>query len=305
MVGHYGERVSRSERITIDFAEKFDLVATVRGTRDPVVVGPTERWWATNTPEGPGSLRLAHAAGSTVIAEAWGPGTAWMLRQAPRLLGADDDLSGFAPEGKVRDSWRQRPFLLGRTDRLWDTMVGTVFGQKVQVVKAKQSARLLASRFGDRAPGPHQSWILPSEERVAQMAYHDFHELGVERKRAEIVIRVARELLRGSDLTTRTPEQVRTRLEAIRGVGVWTSHLATAAAMGDPDAVPVGDYHLPNTVAWYLAGEPRATDDRMLELLEPYAGHRWRVMRLAKASGGAPKYGPRLSLTGDGLHRGG
>jgi hypothetical protein len=66
----------------------------------------------------------------------------------------------------------------------------------------------------------------------------------------------------------------------------------------------VGDYHLPNTVAWHLAREPRATDDRMLELLEPWAGHRWRVIRLAEASGGAPRYGPKLSLAGDGLHLG-
>ena len=78
----------------------------------------------------------------------------------------------------------------------------------------------------------------------------------------------------------------------------------TRVSMGDADAVPTGDYHIPNTVAWVMAGEPRADDARMLELLEPYRGHRWRVIRLAKANGSAPKYGPRLSLRGDGLSRG-
>ena len=47
-------------------------------------------------------------------------------------------------------------------------------------------------------------------------------------------------------------------------------------------------------VAWALVGEPRATDERMLELLEPYAGQRGRVVRLIKTAGlGAPKFGPR------------
>ena len=67
--------------------------------------------------------------------------------------------------------------------------------------------------------------------------------------------------------------------------------------LGDSDAVSVGDYHLPNLVSWALAGEPRGNDDRMLELLEPYRGHRGRVVRLLeKGIGHAPRYGPRLAL---------
>ena len=64
---------------------------------------------------------------------------------------------------------------------------------------------------------------------------------------------------------------------------------------GDPDAVSVGDYHIPNTVAWALAGEPRGDDARMLELLEPFRGHRGRVCVLLAAAGiAAPRFGPRM-----------
>jgi hypothetical protein len=63
--------------------------------------------------------------------------------------------------------------------------------------------------------------------------------------------------------------------------------------------VSVGDFHLPNLVAFALAREPRADDARMLELLEPYRGHRARVIRLLELSGiRAPRYGPRLSIRG-------
>ena len=87
------------------------------------------------------------------------------------------------------------------------------------------------------------------------------------------------------------------RLQAIPGVGPWTAAEVAGVALGDPDAVSVGDYHLANTVAWALAGEPRADDERMLELLEPFAGHRGRVVRLLEAAGiGAPRFGPKLPL---------
>jgi 3-methyladenine DNA glycosylase/8-oxoguanine DNA glycosylase len=54
-------------------------------------------------------------------------------------------------------------------------------------------------------------------------------------------------------------------------------------ALGDADAVAVGDLHLPHLVARWLAGEHRGTDARMLELLEPFRGHRARVIRLLMA----------------------
>ena len=55
--------------------------------------------------------------------------------------------------------------------------------------------------------------------------------------------------------------------------------------LGDPDAVPTGDLHLPHEVAWALAGEESADDARMLELLEPFRGHRFRLLRLLLAAG--------------------
>jgi 3-methyladenine DNA glycosylase/8-oxoguanine DNA glycosylase len=81
------------------------------------------------------------------------------------------------------------------------------------------------------------------------------------------------------------------------GIGPWTAAEVVRLALGDPDAVSVGDFHLPNLVSWLLAGEPRGTDERMLELLAPYAGHRGRVQLLLEASGAhAPRYGPRMEL---------
>lgn len=299
-----GQPASGDVEAEVDIPSTLNVKDTVRGAKLPVMVGPTELWWITGTPQGPGTLTMDRVRQDRVQARAWGPGAQWLVDQTPRLLGAEDDLTGFDPQGPVREAWRRRPFKLARTDILWDAMIGAVFGQKVQVARAVKARRMLARHYGSQAPGPRAGWVLPPPSRVAEMGYYEFHRFGVERKRAEILIRVAREFPRLSGLGNKSCAQARARLQQIRGIGPWTAAMATAVAYGDADAVPVGDYHIPNTVAWILAGEPRADDERMLELLEPYRGHRWRVIRLAKSSGRAPAYGPRLSLTGDGLNMG-
>ena len=81
------------------------------------------------------------------------------------------------------------------------------------------------------------------------------------------------------------------------GIGAWTTAEVLRSAFGDPDAVSVGDYHIPNTVAWALAGEVRGDDARMLALLEPFRGHRGRVCGLLDAGGlHAPRFGPRMPI---------
>ena len=79
----------------------------------------------------------------------------------------------------------------------------------------------------------------------------------------------------------------RRRLGAIRGIGPWSVNNVAMLAVGDADAVNVGDYWLKHIVSFALTGEARGTDERMLELLEPWRGQRGRVCRLLLA--GAPR----------------
>ncbi len=130
---------------------------------------------------------------------------------------------------------------------------------------------------------------------MAAAPYWVFHPFGVEQRRAETLRRaaaVADRLERSPDSSTATRA-----LLSINGIGPWTAAEVVRVAYGDADAVSVGDYHVPNTVAWALAGEARADDARMLELLEPFRGHRGRVCRLLEAAGiHAPRFGPRMPI---------
>lgn len=86
------------------------------------------------------------------------------------------------------------------------------------------------------------------------------------------------------------------RLRVVPGVGVWTAAETAQRALGHPDAVSVGDFHLKDQVVHFLTGRPRGDDAEMLRLLEPWAGQRQRVVRLIELSGvGKPRFAPRLS----------
>lgn len=274
----------------------LDLRATVNGRFTGEPGGQYQQAWrASRTPYGLGSLRITVNA-DQLQAEAWGPGAEWMLEGLPDLLGLDDDPTSFEPQHELlaRLHRRYHGMRIGRTGLIWETLPHVILEQKVTGKEATRSWYSLVKTFGEDSPGPCELRIGPAPESIAGLDYYELHPHGVERKRAEIMINAARRAKRLEEAASMPVDQAYERLMAIRGIGIWTASLVLGEAIGDPDAIPIGDYHVKNTVSWALAGEPRGTDERMIELLEPYRGHRQRVVRLLHLGGvGAPKYGPR------------
>jgi len=273
-------------------------------TLAPLGAGPWLRrdgadvWRATRTPEGPASMRLRQK-GSNLLVEAWGPGAEWAVAHSPSLCGEEDDATGFRPVHPVIAAlWRRHPGLrLPRTRAVFEALVPAVVGQLVTSEEARASYRALVTALGERAPGPTPLTLPPSPQHLATTPYWTFHRFGIERRRAETIIRAARSAKRLEETVTMDMASAYARLEAFPGVGRWTAAKVAAVALGDPDAVPLGDYHLPHIVGYIFDGTPRSTDERMLELLEPYQGHRGRVIRLLTLAGiAAPRFGPRKPL---------
>jgi 3-methyladenine DNA glycosylase/8-oxoguanine DNA glycosylase len=279
----------------------LDLAATLFNVKGPG--GTTASYrngvlrYASRNPAGPVQLAITRADAG-VFAEAWGSGAGYELENIPRLLGLDDDPGGFdPPPGPIAEfARRDRGLRLGSTGRVFEVLAPSILGQRVTTDEAKRAYRSLLRSYGEPAPGPPGLTLPLQPEAIAPLAYEEFHRHEIERSRAQILREVARRAKRLEQILTMDRTAAYDRLEAIRGVGPWTSGHVMGIAWGDRDAVPVGDFHLPNTVSWLLAGEPRGDDDRMLELLEPYRPHRRRAVLLIKRSGvGAPKYGPKVA----------
>ena len=229
-----------------------------------------------------------------------------MLDRLPRMLGADDDPTGFEPlHQPIADAWRRhRHWRLGATDLVMESLVPTIIEQKVtgQEALRRRSARMV-HRFGERAPGPPSEadppvrlWVQPSPERAARDPV-----VGVAaaaRRRCPVPADPARRagrVRRSSGPAARRPRSSTAGCARCPGIGVWTSAEVRSRALGDADAVSFGDYHIATNVGYVLTGEP-VDDDGLAALLEPYAGHRHRVQRLVELAGlSRPRRGPRMA----------
>jgi len=275
-----------------------------QGGGDPTFrrdVGGTS-WRGICTPQGPSTLRLGPGPDrSSIEATAWGPGAEWVLASVPDMLGDRDDTTGFvahhplvAEAARRFSGWR-----VPRTGLVLEALIPSIIEQKVAGREAFGSYRTLIHRYGERAPGEgavRGLWVAPSAATWTLIPSWEWLKAGVDSARSGAAVRAARAAGRLEQCVDLAPDDAGRRLRAVPGIGIWTAAEVRHTALGDADAVSFGDYHVAKDIGWALTGS-EVDDDGLAELLEPYAGHRYRVQRLLELAGvGRPRRGPRTPL---------
>jgi 3-methyladenine DNA glycosylase/8-oxoguanine DNA glycosylase len=282
-------------------------------------------------------LRLTpYTAVGEVEAEAWGPGSAWVLDGVPELLGEADSWDGFEPLPEHKplvDAARRFPhFRVPRTRAVFEAMAAAGIEQVVTGKEAFGAWRLLLREYGEPAPGPADPrgaggsagarasagaggsagmggsagpgvrgvrtlMVPPSPEEWRLIPSWQWLRAGVEGRRSRVVITAAtRAKALERTLDLTDSAEIERRLRSLPGVGVWTAAEVRQRAHGDPDAFSFADYHVSRNVSYALTGV-ELDDEGTAELIEPYRGHRFRVQRLLELAGvGHPRYGPRKAL---------
>ena len=286
------------------------LPVDVRRTLSPLRRGagdPTHRvaddgavWRTTLLASGPATVRLAQRGLHEVTCEAWGAGAGEAVAGVADLLGGRDDLAGFEPRHPLlADAHARHPGLrIPRTGRVVEALVPAVLEQKVTGKQARDAFRRLVLSHGTAAPGPAPDGmrVPPSAEAWRRIPSWEWHRAGVGPQRSRTVCLAMRSAARLEEAVGMDREQAARRLSAVTGIGPWTVAEVAQRALGDTDALSVGDFHLSQYVGWALAGRP-LDDAGMVELLEPWRPHRYRVVRLLEVSGARkPRFGPRLTI---------
>jgi len=255
-----------------------------------------------NTPAGPACLHLGvDRTRRSVAIEAWGAGRDWVVDRAADITGESqlpiELTNANATVSTLRH--RLRGLRLTRLGCALDVAVATILGQRVTTVEAQRSWRGLVWKHGTPAPGPCRLRVPPSEHVLRTLPDWEWRALGVELGRSATIRAIAHEASRVDHAADEGSVALDHRLRTVRGVGPWTSATVVHYVAADADAVPVGDWHLPGHVGYALAGEPRADDARMLELLEAFRPHRALVWRLVVAGAPAPpRRAPRARIIG-------
>ncbi len=278
----------------------YDLQATLRwlplGRRDPT--------WSTDgaavlhacrTASGPVTARLAPRRDGVKV-QLWGQGTEAVRPGLRGWLGLDDRIDTFAPEHPwVAAAWaRHRGARLIRSPDPIEALWVCILQQRVTYAEAARGWRSLVLIHGEAAPGPGGLRVAPDPSVVSRIPPERWHPWGVEAKRARTMAEVAARASRIREKVDDDPVAARRWLGRLPGIGPWTLGMVYGNYLGDADAVPVRDVHLPHTVAWALRRKPRSDDAEMLRLLARFRPHRQRVLRLLLHDGiKAPKRGPK------------
>jgi AraC family transcriptional regulator of adaptative response / DNA-3-methyladenine glycosylase II len=176
---------------------------------------------------------------------------------------------------------RARPGL--RVPGAWDPFelaVRAILGQQVSVRGATTLAGRLVRAHGTPLanPGPGLTHLFPRPEVLATA---DIAAIGMPGKRAETIRTLAAAVRDGALQldAARGLEDAVARLNAIPGIGDWTSHYIAMRALREPDAFPAGDLGLRRALA--VAGErpSAAALERASETWRPWrayaAVHLW------------------------------
>jgi len=273
-----------------------------RGRADPThrIGADGAVWRTTLMSSGPATYRISQRGLHDVDAQAWGSGAQEVVAGLPDLLGARDPAGGFDPRHPLltQSAARHPGLRVPRTGRVIEALVPAVLEQKVTGKEARASFSRLVHRYGAPAPGPAPDGmrVPPSAETWRRVPSWEWHRAGVGPQRSRTICLAMALASRLEQTVGMSPSDAARRLSAVPGIGAWTVAEMAQRALGDSDALSVGDYHLAQYVGWAMLGRP-LDDDGMVELLEPWRPHRYRVVRLLECSGYAkPRFGPRVTI---------
>lgn len=219
-------------------------------------------------------------AGESLEITAFGPHSSQLLEETANGLRQDDCYDSFSTEDTgILRLHRLFPGLrLLRFPWLYDMTCSAILQQRIRTVDAMRAWRRIAQRWG--APAPLGLRAFPSAEMLSQLPKFEFQNIDIDAQRTRTLLRFANESRFLPLRTQMSFSELREHLQRVPGIGPWTTETVLGYGAGDPDAAIPGDLHLPHVVCYALAGETEGSDERMIELLEPFRGHRFRIIRL-------------------------
>jgi len=215
---------------------------------------------------------------------AFGPDAAALAEETTLCLAQDDHYATFStPDtGIQRLHWQLAGLRLLRVPWLYDVTCSAILQQRIRTVDAMRAWRRIAQRWGADAPLGLRAF--PAAENLAQIAAFELEAMDIDGKRSRTLLRFAQESRFRPLRSSMNFAQLREQVLRIPGIGPWTTEVLLGYGAGDTDAAIPADLHLPHLVCYALAGEAEGSDERMMELLEPFRGHRFRIIRLLYAS---------------------
>jgi DNA-3-methyladenine glycosylase II len=203
---------------------------------------------------------------------------------AEHMIGAEADLSAFRQAiakdkrlGKLVDALPGYKHMRGPD--LWTMMMSSLVSQQISGAAARSIKAKLARMFGHVIRVDDEDIpVMPAPEVIVALKEEDLRSAGFSQKKAEYAKGIAQAILDktivADELKRLPPEQMITRLSALKGVGVWTAECIGIFCLGHQDLLPADDLGIQNAVAKVYKLKERPKPKELRSRGEQWAG--WR-----------------------------
>jgi DNA-3-methyladenine glycosylase II len=136
----------------------------------------------------------------------------------------------------------------------------------------------IVKRYGKKLQhGALTFYSFPTPELLASVDLYELRGLGLSRNKADFITRMSSRVASGEidleSLKAKPTQEAREALQAIRGVGEWTSDYVLIRGLGRIEMVPYDDIGTQDSVGLFYKGGVRATRGDVQKLLSHFGQH--------------------------------
>lgn len=147
-----------------------------------------------------------------------------------------------------------------------------IIGQQINLFFAYKLKRRLVERFGQSIRwNGGDYWLFPTPDVIANVPVSELTSLQLSKRKSEYLIDIARSIIDGALskeklLAADGLEEAEKILTRHRGIGSWTAHYVLMRCFRFPNAFPIADAGLQNTIKQLARLEKKPSKEYMLQL---------------------------------------
>jgi DNA-3-methyladenine glycosylase II len=146
------------------------------------------------------------------------------------------------------------------TPTVFEALVDSIVEQQISIKVAHALEERLVKKFGETlALNGETYFAYPTPQNIASVSIEEIQNCGLSQRKAQYIQGTAQLIVDGKlDLEhlkkDKTPEEIISELDEIRGIGVWTAELTMLRGMQKLDALPADDLGVRRVISRYFCG---------------------------------------------------
>ena len=149
------------------------------------------------------------------------------------------------------------------TPTVFEALIDSIVEQQISIKVAVALEEKLVKKLGERLTIDGETYFaFPTPQTLASSSVEEIQQVGLSRRKAEYIQEAAQLIVTGKlDLeqlkTDKSAEEIVSRLDEVRGIGVWTAELTMLRGMQRLDALPADDFGIRRVISrYYRGGKP-------------------------------------------------